>query len=79
MTQRAIDWGAPRTEWHGPKERVTARVSTVVAAALRTRARREGVSFNTLLQQLLSEAVAPEPDPIVETAWYDEYSPFVKN
>lgn len=76
MTQRAIDWGAPRpADWPGPRERVTARVSVDIAEALRMAARREGVSFNSFLQRVLSDAVMSE-DPILEAAWYDDYTPF---
>ncbi len=38
-------------------------------------ARREGVSFNSFLQRVLSDAVMSE-DPILEAAWYDDYTPF---
>ena len=76
MTQRAIDWGAPRpAEWPGPRERITARVSVDIAEALRSAAKREGVSFNTFLQRVLSEAVSPS-DPIIDGVWYDGYTPF---
>lgn len=76
MTQRAIDWGAPRpAEWPGPRERITARVSVDVAEALRAAAKREGVSFNTFLQRVLSQAVSPA-DPIIDGVWYDGYTPF---
>lgn len=76
MTQRAIDWGAPRpADWPGPRERITARVAVDIADALRTAAKREGVSFNTFLQRVLSEAVAPS-DPIIDGVSYDGYTPF---
>ncbi len=77
MTQRAIDWGAPRpAEWPGPRERVVARIPVDLVAALKARARIEGVSINTCLQRVLQDALAPESDPILEGAWYDSYTPF---
>jgi hypothetical protein len=50
-------------------------VSVDVAEALRAAAKREGVSFNTFLQRVLSQAVSPA-DPIIDGVWYDGYTPF---
>ncbi|MDX1691837.1 MAG: hypothetical protein R3290_12540 [Acidimicrobiia bacterium] len=77
MTQRAIDWGVPKpADWPGPRERITARIPVDLAEALRARARREGVSFNTFLQRVFEEEIGVRQDPIPETLWYDGYNPF---
>lgn len=56
-----MDWGAPRpAEWLGPRETLSARIPVELVARLRSLARSEGVSLNSLVYRLLTEAVEAE-------------------
>jgi hypothetical protein len=56
-----MDWGVPRpAEWLGPRETLSARVPVELVTTLRSLARSEGVSLNSLVHRLLSEAVEAE-------------------
>ncbi len=56
-----MDWGAPRpAEWLGPRETLSTRVPVELVATLRSLARSQGVSLNSLVHRLLTEAVEAE-------------------
>jgi hypothetical protein len=55
------DWGVPRpAEWLGPRETLSTRVPVELVMTLRSLARSEGVSLNSLVHRLLTEAVEAE-------------------
>lgn len=58
------DWGRPvaAPEW-GARERLTAQLPQTLVRVLRSRARAQGVSVNTLIDRLLHEAMAIPFDP----------------
>lgn len=63
------DWGRPVSapEW-GARERLTAQLPLSLVRVLRSRARAQGVSVNTLIDRLLHEALAipiERDDPVV--------------
>lgn len=58
------DWGRPvaNVDW-GARERLTAQLPHSLVRVLRSRARAQGVSLNTLIDRLLHEALAlPGPE-----------------
>jgi hypothetical protein len=54
------DWGAPRTDWEGPRETVKVRLPLDVVAVLRHTARSRGMSANALLVRLIEEGLDTE-------------------
>lgn len=52
------DWGTPvRQDWAQQRERMTARLPSSLVRVIRSRARAQGVSTQTMMQQLLCEAL----------------------
>ena len=60
------DWGAPRTDWEGPRETVKVRLPLDVVAALRHAARSRGIGVNALLVRLIEEGLGAERIRAVE-------------
>lgn len=70
------DWGRPAAspEW-GARERLTAQLPQSLVRVLRSRARAQGVSVNTLIDRLLHEALdlpgAPESERVGVVVAFD--------
>ena len=71
MMHDLVDWGTPLrpTEWSTAGERIIARLPLDLAAALRSRARFDGVSVGVLVRRLVESGLsqhqtlgAPRPD-----------------
>lgn len=55
---REEDWGEPRPDWPGPRERLAVPVPAEIADALRRLARSEGLTVGVLMQNILVNAVS---------------------